>query len=830
MGGCCSTDNKEGEGAGVTVSSAATATVTTGVNEKKTETVPAPAATTGYSSSNGGSNSTSSPTPPNPTTNNHETKKSPQQPSPSGNDQQQEHNHTTTVIRTNSWVARHNWVEPSQVPPPPPVQAGETIYIQSRLYGWETKVVPPPPVQAGETTASPGNSRRKEPGSPRHRRRPSKDTAEESFYDAMDSFPSSYGSYTYPPTEQSLSHNLFSSYKHPPMTSANTTTGMGSLTSSAGSAANDEAEDSLLTPENCSLLLTPSLRSSPVASSAFSSSAASKASTTPSVVPAIFESNSRVSSILQGLKDQQRTSVAVVSDHLQATDAAATRNGRGYPGDLTAEELETCLTFRDDLKESHPAFKAMVMAMHPYESEAFALCRFLRARDFDIEDVFTMLEEKEQIEHWTQAHHQDPNLFREFDNLNLVPEFCGCPLGVFLTQFPLLYRGIGKNGAIIVYLRAGKINCPGVECIVGDLSNALPFVWNRLYHGGRDAMAREISKLQQQQQQQQQRQQRNQSNNPIPMTPTPTVLAEKIIVIDLEGDSSLFSSGMSFMGVAPVAGGCFPETVNRTYILNAPFSFSLVWTVIKQALDPRTVAKIGFFSSIEKAKQDFYTYIDKSELLSDYGGRGPSFAQAMAQCQNDVAAQNHYNTNNTYTSFTKKGPTATVRYVVELLVMTGGSGGGWSLPGMISDPGFDFTLRKNEMVESIVVYSRSDNAVEISIHRHGKSPIIDQKIVSRTTATATATNADNNNNNNQKDNDTNNIAQNNYAVEIATSENFDSCTSSLTSFTLTTKNGIKGDNFLVAVTIRTGTAITLKSRRSSVQKTLIHQKTLTRAK
>jgi hypothetical protein len=432
-----------------------------------------------------------------------------------------------------------------------------------------------------------------------------------------------------------------------------------------------------------------------------------------------------------------RPSVALVSKHL-STETPGTQ-GRGYPGELTEEELETCLKFREELKKRDPAFKQMVMAMYPHEKEAFALCRFLRTRAFDIDDVFAMMQEKNQLENWHTVKRQDPNFFKDFHTA--APEFNGCPLSVLMTQFPIIHTGIGRNGALVCYVKAGQVNCPGVECIVGDMSNAVPFAWNKLYHGCRDALKREIARSD---------------------ASTTTVLAEKIIVADLEGDSSLFTSGMPFLKASPTAIGCFPEAVNRTYILNAPFSFSIVWAVLRQLIDPRTVKKIGFFSTIAKAKKDFLEHIDSDELLSSYGGNGKSFDEIFVSRQRELAH--------------KEG---VVRYVVEVLAMSG------------RQIGFDFDLSSDETVDSIVVYSRSDNMCEISIVDGKCNYIVDYKNVSREQATAKASFS--------ADAPDAGKSHNNYAVEIATSSDF--AANPTGPFFVNTKNGTKGDYFLVAISI-----------------------------
>ena len=432
-----------------------------------------------------------------------------------------------------------------------------------------------------------------------------------------------------------------------------------------------------------------------------------------------------------------RASVELVSKHLAATPTRT--QGRGYPGELTEEELQTCLEFREELKTRDPAFKEMVMAMCPYENEAFALCRILRARNFDLEDVFTMLQEKNQPENWKALKNRDPTFFKDFHSS--IPEFNGCPLPVFLTQFPSQDMGIGKNGAYITYLKAGNVSCPGVECIVGDLVNALPFTWNRMYNGQREAMKREIARSD---------------------TATTTVLAEKIIVIDLEGDSTLFTAGIPFMRVAPIAGACFPENTNRTYILNAPFKFSIAWVAIKQMLDARTLSKIGFFTTIPKAKTDFMEHIDSDELCLDYGGTGLSFDELIAARQREYAH--------------KEG---VIRYEVELLAMSG------------RQLGFDFNIASNETVDSIVVYSRSDNMCEISVVDGKCNYVVDCKNVSREHATSK--------NSTGTDAPDNVTSHNNYAVEIASSKDF--ANDPQGPFSVNSKGGTKGDYFLIAISI-----------------------------
>mgnify|MGYP006087933195 CR=1 FL=1 len=442
-----------------------------------------------------------------------------------------------------------------------------------------------------------------------------------------------------------------------------------------------------------------------------------------------------------------RKSVMDITEKLEMSPAGnyhGTEAGSGgYPGELTPQELEICLEFREQLKQRDPAYKEMVAAMYPSEPEAFALCRFLRSRDYNIDDVFYMMDEKNQCTTWKKVQ-QECNFYGHFHEAAAINY---CPLPVFMTQYPCVYTGIGKNGAIIWYSKIGEISVPGIECIVGDIVNTLPFLWNQLYHETRRSMEREISC-------------HNDNNT--------TVLAEKIIVVDLLGDTTIFSAGKEYLRAAPQVLSCFPETVNRTYVLNAPFSFSMIWSVVKHALDPRTLQKIGFFSSISKAKANFVQYIDNDELLSDYGGSRSSFAEVFAERQKEARHKDTIE-----------------RYICQLICISSTS----SLRG----DRFDFQIKSNEIVDSILVYSRSNNSCTMSVstasssstkttNKGGEEAIIDPVRVSREHAKWNPT------------------GKPNFATEIIAPS-----TSTITigpgQYTINAKDGTARDYFLIAISV-----------------------------
>ena len=191
-----------------------------------------------------------------------------------------------------------------------------------------------------------------------------------------------------------------------------------------------------------------------------------------------------------------------------------------------------------------------------------------------------------------------------------------------------------------------------------------------------------------------------------------------------------------------------------------------------------TLQKIGFFSTIEKAKTDFLDHIESNELLSDYGGHDTnySYSNIVAKRQSELSHK----------------PGIVTRYIVELMcIMTTGG----------DSMDFDFNLQNNEKIDSIVIYSRSNNGCEFSItttlskdkNTYGDDDddaivCVDPIYVSREQATDNADATSN-------DSDVN--VKPNYAIEIASSKDM----LQQQQYTIHAKDGTAKDYFLIAISI-----------------------------
>ncbi|KAK1745950.1 CRAL/TRIO domain-containing protein [Skeletonema marinoi] len=347
---------------------------------------------------------------------------------------------------------------------------------------------------------------------------------------------------------------------------------------------------------------------------------------------------------------------------------------KGFPGALTEEELEAVKRFQSELKSRDPIYSEIVRSFSVVEKEAYSLCRWLRARKFDVDAVFEMLDEAK--EHYEKAKKHDfyPNL----------EESLGFSRDVFLSQYPEVYSGNARNGCPVMYTKLGSIQPEGIKCLV-LVEDADRFFWNGNMHGYTDRLeeGRRIN---------------------------PNFLrTENITVYDLEGvsRSQVNSDTLDMVKVGAKVMSCFPETLHCLLIINAPSWFGLVWSVVRKLIDARTASKIEVFTSSKKGFARMRDLIDNSQIPSDYGGTGPSLAQAASGV---VSA----------TPRSASNPQDRNKVVVLNKVM--------HLKNR-QEKSKDFTLEECQTM-TVTIYTRCKNGAKASIIREGsESPMIEKDVV-----------------------------------------------------------------------------------------------------
>jgi CRAL/TRIO domain len=78
---------------------------------------------------------------------------------------------------------------------------------------------------------------------------------------------------------------------------------------------------------------------------------------------------------------------------------------------------------------------------------------------------------------------------------------------------------------------------------------------------------------------------------------------------------------------------CYPETLGKLLVINAPWIAVNSWGLVKSWLDPRTVNKIEILSAADSIKR-MHELIDLDQIPPMYGGSGPDlyFPKPNTEC------------------------------------------------------------------------------------------------------------------------------------------------------------------------------------------------------
>lgn len=236
------------------------------------------------------------------------------------------------------------------------------------------------------------------------------------------------------------------------------------------------------------------------------------------------------------------------TEGLLATGPVAPCNW-GFPGYLTSSEMDALIKFRNEVFSRPDEFQKAVFCFGPEEDEIYALCRWLRARKFDVSRVISMVEEAVRVRAsaFADGFYPDPK------------EALGVEPSIYISQYPQLYTGHAKTGCPLFISKPGVLNAEALACITTS-EKLLRYHWYSMVHGfGAKLKERKDA--------------------------DPDFKRfECICIVDLEG-LSVSNIGRRAMNIIKVQAStdsvCFPETLNRFVIINAPSTFSIIWNVIK---------------------------------------------------------------------------------------------------------------------------------------------------------------------------------------------------------------------------------------------------------
>lgn len=261
----------------------------------------------------------------------------------------------------------------------------------------------------------------------------------------------------------------------------------------------------------------------------------------------------------------------------------------GIPGNLTDAEFDVFTMFQKEVEKRGGDFKKTIYSFGEEEGEVNALCRWLRARKFNYIDVITMVEgaTEECKKPSAEKYYPDPK-----EALGVEPQ-------LYISQYPQLYQGYAKSGAPAFYSKPGKLNISAITSMT-TMDGILKYHWYAMIHdfGTRLRTKKESD-------------------------PNFTKF-QCMIVMDLGGLGMAQVTQRALAIIkeqSKIDSLCFPETLERMVIVNAPRFFTATWKLIKGWLDPRTSSKVELISSRSTWEKRLRELVDEDQLPKDYGGK-----------------------------------------------------------------------------------------------------------------------------------------------------------------------------------------------------------------
>mmetsp|Transcript_29520 Transcript_29520/g.42857 ORF Transcript_29520/g.42857 Transcript_29520/m.42857 type:complete len:511 (+) Transcript_29520:39-1571(+) len=296
-------------------------------------------------------------------------------------------------------------------------------------------------------------------------------------------------------------------------------------------------------------------------------------------------------------------STGIFQTQLEGTKVAKVQDRpNGFPGYLTKEQLEICLSFRQWLKEQsdeNPIYSDMVY-YYSVEEEAYAICRYLRARKFNLKDTQELVESLADVWKEGQKHGFYPTAAEALGG--------GSHESAFLTQFPIIMNGLTRNGCPLLYFPVKYMSIEGIECVC-PMDTISKYMWHVAAHKSGNIVAKAKEE-----------------------DPSRFVRMQFVALVDLDGLSiSTMRRAMGEMEGCMAVLNAFPEILFSVCITNMPRFFAAFWPLIRAFMDESTASKFELYSNPVEGKKRMVELVDKNELASDFGGNGPTTLEMAAR-------------------------------------------------------------------------------------------------------------------------------------------------------------------------------------------------------
>ncbi|KZT40599.1 CRAL/TRIO domain-containing protein [Sistotremastrum suecicum HHB10207 ss-3] len=247
---------------------------------------------------------------------------------------------------------------------------------------------------------------------------------------------------------------------------------------------------------------------------------------------------------------------------------------------LNSQQKETLIKFRDELRT-----EGIVGESDSWGTDDDCLIRFLRARKFNIKAAKTMFKKCSEWRRTIGGVGID-QLYTEIDPWD-YPE----RKEVF-KKWPIWFHKTDKKGRPINIQTLGEIDIPGLHKAVKPERHWHTIVVNQ------EALTREVI--------------------PCCTKRFGQSISGALCILDLKG----FGQFWGMKGIAreslQLTQDYYPETMGQLLILNAPTSFTAIWSVIKTWIAKETADKIDILGS--DYQEILLKHVDADNLPSSLGG------------------------------------------------------------------------------------------------------------------------------------------------------------------------------------------------------------------
>ncbi|KAL4873381.1 hypothetical protein BDV12DRAFT_77499 [Aspergillus spectabilis] len=213
--------------------------------------------------------------------------------------------------------------------------------------------------------------------------------------------------------------------------------------------------------------------------------------------------------------------------------------------------------------------------------DTLTLLRFLRARKFDVAASKAMFIASEK---WRKEFGTD-ELARNFEYVEKPEVF---------KYYPQYYHKTDKDGRPVYIEKLGKIDLTALGKITTDerMLKNLVTEYERFADDRLPACSRKAGKL----------------------------IETSCTIFDLKGVGLMSASSVYgyLSRASAVSQDYYPERLGKLYLINAPWGFSTVFSVVKSFLDPVTVGKINVLGS--GYQTELLKQIPKENLPKEFGG------------------------------------------------------------------------------------------------------------------------------------------------------------------------------------------------------------------